>query len=97
MQCLRLSAFERRTRLDAQSGASPRYHQLLLAGVRSGGSEDSSGGVVEIADVVDEDGGEIFLADPLEPSCIDEGEGRSSCRRSRGQPLESNCIDEGKG
>ena len=51
MQCLRLSAFERRSRLDAQSDASLPCPQPLLAGVHSGGCEGSSGGEAEIADV----------------------------------------------
>ena len=51
-----------------------------MAGIRSGRSEDSSRGIVETADVVDEDGDEIFLVDPLESSCVGKGERRSSFR-----------------
>ena len=51
MQCLRLSALERQTRLEGQSDASLPCPQPLLAGVRSGGSEGSSGGEEETADV----------------------------------------------
>ena len=104
MQCLRLSAFEHRSRLDAQSDASLPCPHPLLARVRSGGSEDFSGGVVETADVVDEDGAKYSSLRPssgatstkvrvevvvtevegeqLEPSCVGEGEGHNSCRRS---------------
>ena len=98
MQCLRLSAFERRSRLDVQSDASLPCPQPLLAGVRSGGSEGSSGGEAEIADVEGRSsrrrsGGRAPLAElyrrgrrpgePLELRCVDEGEGRSSRRRNR--------------
>ena len=85
MQRLRLSALEHRTRLDAQSDANQPYPQPLLAGVRSGGCEDSLGCVVESAVVVDEDGSEIVLVEPLESSCVGEGEGRSGRRRSGGR------------
>ena len=97
MQCLRLSAFERRSRLDAQSDASLPCPQPLLAEVRSGGSEGSSGGEAKTADVEGRSSrrrsvGRAPLAElyrrgrrpgePLEPSCVGEGEGRSSRRRS---------------
>ena len=97
MQCLRLSAFERRSRLDVQIDASLPCPQPLFTGVRIGGSEDSSGGEAEIADVVDEDGVKYFLPSPSSRATSTKARVEVVVAEVEGEPLESSCVDAGEG
>ena len=75
MQCLRLSTFERRSRLDVQSDASlpcpsPSWPEFVVGGAKVLQKVKSKQPMLRVEVVVAEvEGG------PLESSCVDAGEG----------------------